>query len=328
MSRITEIEVNEAGKIINITLDDKFSPYSKLKFIDDVASGIVNLENTSVDLDGTIITNLKTFGRIYFKLYLSDISPEDIKLTKVVYEECNNEWRILEIEIRVKNVNVAHALKHLGAKVNPNSRSLFKLNDLLIKHLILKNYKFRNAFETQNIRLNSKANLFYTWVYNLKDIEFIKDNTRLENLSTWMNKVKLMGKSDKYTIYNDCNLTGYSCTYERAVLPPVTRIGINCFTADAKYKTKEIVIPDTVQYIDRNDLYKLEKIQLGEKTLAIDNDLLSSSRIKEFDTKNLCCDIRFGAGIEELTFRLTMANVHLTGVNGINKVIIKEGSLM
>ena len=100
--------------------------------------------------------------------------------------------------------------------------------------------------DARNAGIKIAKGKYITFNSEIKEVTYIEDNSALEKLTIWENKMRTLGVLDDYIISSDKRtLLKYKGTDSKVSLPPVRVLIIH----DASVTIKELKIPSTVEYI-------------------------------------------------------------------------------
>lgn len=238
-----------------------------------------------------------------------NLDEDNIKVEEITYEVIktklgNDVWLINSMVIVTTSHNNSIKLQNLGLKptsievehisnqVNGTEKIMICKFNLSVREIywilaykgskiaewLADEYHLRiggDLIEITNITTKNKENTRY-----------IEDNTRLEKLKIWKNKMSIMGLLDDYLIdASELLLLDYKGTNQNPSLPPVRAININ----NSNTSVRTLVIPSTVnvirnlpKQIESLNIQNAQQLHLIYKSSALFKNL-NSNRI---DTKS------------------------------------------
>lgn len=337
--RLTRLIINEIGRI----------QYCYVTYIDYDGGGINKkvsltelreLSNSNLLIgikvlaDNNILISKESLANVVFNFeYCSSFHTGGIELAEVKTQKyintltqadgsIHNSYKYLlvdEVTLKVKHLDDVEKLLNLGFKLNPDRTLTAKAN--IVHTIIKRNENIRTLFNTLGIRIakiNAIDELITELIYqhpSNKSVgtKVIELNDYMNNIETWINKAKMLGIYNDYTIENNYVLTKYTGDSKNPIIPPVRFIGTGCFN---NRTTRELRLPDSVICVRYSPFFNLEHIKLGENTMEFSSDSIGSSRIKEIDSGNIITSFVVPRYVSKAKINLAIIS-EITSISGL-----------
>lgn len=300
-----------------------------------IAVNNLNIINAELTPHNTILMEYYHFRTLYIAIQSEILKIEEFKLAKVVYEHIhtvsNSSLNIIHsLEVETSYIETKQKLERIGFRIvkqvqqDPNNKEVYRLSieSIWLKHLIFKEISYSNLFSRLGIELISES---YVAIKNIEElkrmgIQLEKVNTLQNQYTTWINKAKLLGILDDYTLdHENMYLSAYK-RKELTVVPPVVSISDKCLlkldNINISESVHKIVLVDStlthgrklnntkigknILKIPPYTLYSLNNTNMFNESASIDTDNDTSLN---FDTCNLSCHLEFET-VHNLKFRL------------------------
>ena len=244
---------------------------------------------------------------------------------KLVHVDCNSQTNTTSVDLVKKSGSLKEAYL-----VNSLTLEVINKNKQLTLNKLVENGA-KQISDTQVqldlITLRSWINLsnsFWIWCVHREikeeyndiiisiDRNFYKNsftynlnNTHINKLKAWVNKAKMLGILDGYTLDEEkLTLVKYTGIEKNPLLPPVRIIKDGCFRGNDY--VRELNIPDTVEIldIDFGMNSKIEKIKLGLNTFNCHADIVNYLKtINSIDLANVETKLRLNKLIKTIKLR-------------------------
>lgn len=266
-----------------------------------------------------------TTAPLYDRVENTDQLSRIMENVKLVHVDCNSQTNTTSVELvknrgNLKEVYLVNSLT-LEAINNNKQLTLNKLvengakqisdTQVQIDLITLRSWlslsnnfwiwcTHREIKEEYNDIIISIDNNFYkkSFTYSLND-------THINKLNAWINKAKMIGILDEYTLDEEkLTLVKYKGTEKNPLLPPVRIIKDGCFRGNDY--VRELNIPDTVEILDTDFGMnsKIEKIKLGLNTFNCHADIVNYLKtINSIDLANVETKLRLNKLIKTIKLR-------------------------
>lgn len=275
-TKLIEVNTSMLGKITKITL--KSTTKTRLTLRDKIKIEQVNFDEWRTSMGSTkyiqlynsiitplgdiIITDTSELQSVNLETYNREACDiEVIEITHDRHEKFEIEL-VKAIIIKSTTEETTQQLKELGLTPIKETTNTFRLSiqdlDLMLNIWPIFNYRMLNRY---NMSINK--NIIHIGGSHIGRVKYTVDNTQLDKMKNWKNKMKLLGILDDYSISPDDRiLLKYNGISQRPPIPPVMKIKI---PNAHELKIKELVVPDTVEILDISPL-SFKNIDLSKAT--------------------------------------------------------------
>lgn len=345
MNTIYGICITPYGKIEYIWLSDS-TQLSPADFKQKLVNKDIEVEGTYINKAGNICMTGEAFSNIEIKMNIETVKKIDINITKIIYEtmyirSIGKRLKVVkELYIDANGAETAKKLVKNGFKLISidNNVHKLKIEYVWLIHLVRKVKAYENLLNHFGIDMLYELNYYNTVLFiqdkrmdtlvKSNNIILEEVNTHKDELNNWVNKAKLLGIIDDYSInIKQSTLERYYGKRKNANLPPV-------YIIDDEYsKDFELLdyikIPNSVCRIENIYLRNIRRVEFGENLIAVPERLLANykqPKIDILDTKNLNCLFSVRQ-VGKLIYRLQFGDKDdLTILGPIDEVEIVENT--